>query len=75
MGLGRGLGVGGRGPTAARLGASLSGPPATIAQTAYGAERSPTSEDYKGLKSWHLAVAVPVISVGWLCFIRWSLPK
>ena len=65
LGLGGGL----------QLGSSLKQPPATIAQTAYGAESSPTDSYTNGLKSWHLATAVPVLAVGWLAFLRWSLPK
>ena len=57
------------------LGGSLKQPPATIAQTAYGAQSSPSDAYTNGLKSWHLAVAVPVLAVGWLAFLRWSLPK
>jgi hypothetical protein len=65
------LGVGG----GLQLGSSLKAPQATIAQTAYGAESSPTDAYTSGLQSWHLAVAVPVFAVGWLAFLRWSLPK
>ena len=65
------LGVGG----GLSLGSSLSQPAATIAQTAYGAGSSPTDAYSGGLQSWHLAVAVPVLAVGWLAFLRWSLPK
>ncbi|MDE1881998.1 MAG: hypothetical protein KGI89_15800 [Euryarchaeota archaeon] len=57
-----------------RIGSTLSAPPATVVQTAYGAGSSPT-DAYKGVKSWHLAVAVPVLALGWLAFLRWSLPK
>lgn len=65
------LGVGG----GLSLGPSLSQPAATIAQTAYGAEQSPNSSMGQGLQTWHLAVAVPVLAVGWLVFLRWSLPR
>lgn len=65
LGLGGGL----------QLGSSLKQPPATVAQTAYGAQQSPTDALSGGLQSWHLAVAVPVLAVGWLAFLRWSLPK
>ena len=65
LGLGGGL----------NLGSSLKQPPATVAQTAYGAEQSPNNIMTGGLQSWHLAVAVPVLAVGWLAFLRWSLPK
>jgi hypothetical protein len=57
------------------LGSSLKSPPATIAQTAYGAQQSPSDKYSGGLQSWHLAVAVPVLAMGWLAFLRWSLPK
>ncbi len=65
LGVGGGLG----------LGTSLRQPPATIAQTAYGAQQSPTDAYTGGLQSWHLAVAVPVAALAWLAFLRWSLPK
>ncbi len=66
------LGLGG----GIRLGPSLGNqPPATIAQTAYGAEQSPNSAMSQGVQAWHLAVAVPVLAVGWLAFLRWSLPR
>lgn len=65
LGLGGGL----------KLGSSLKQPPATIAQTAYGAENSPTDQYSGGMQSWHLMVSVPVLAVGWLAFLRWSLPK
>lgn len=65
-GLGRGGGV--------KLGSSLSGGAATIAQVAYGSEKAPTS-DNEGVEAWHLAVAVPVAALAWLAFLRWSLPK
>ena len=65
------LGVGG----GLNLGSSLKQPPATVAQTAYGAEVSPSDAYNSGLQSWHLAVAVPVLAVGWLAFLRWSLPR
>lgn len=65
------LGVGG----GLRLGSSLGQAPATIAQTAYGAEQSPTDKYSGGLQSWHLMVSVPVLAVGWLAFLRWSLPR
>jgi hypothetical protein len=58
-----------------KLGSSLSGPAATIVQSPYGAESSPNSAATAGLQSWHLMVSVPVLAVGWLCFLRWSLPK
>jgi hypothetical protein len=63
------LGVGGR--------LTLGGPtrtiaPATIAQTAYGGGAAPTNQT--GIQRWHLAVAVPVASLIWLGFLRWSLP-
>jgi hypothetical protein len=73
LGLGGGVRIGQAGGL--RLGSSLKQPPATIAQTAYGAENSPTDKYSGGLQSWHLAVAVPVLAVGWLAFLRWSLPK
>ena len=57
------------------LGPSLQSTPATIAQTAYGAEQSPNSAAGQGLQTWHLAVAVPVLALGWLAFLRWSLPR
>ena len=69
LGIG-GLGNGGR----TKLGPSLSGPLATITQTAYGQENSPTSSDNEGVEAWHLAVAVPVAALAWLAFLRWSLP-
>ena len=65
------LGVGGN----MRLGSSLNQPAATITQTAYGAEQSPTDKYSGGLQSWHFMVSVPVLAVGWLAFLRWSLPK
>ena len=65
LGLGGGL----------QLGSSLKQPPATVAQTAYGAKNSPTDQYSGGLQSWHLGVAVPVLAIGWLAFLRWSLPK
>ena len=71
MGGGLRLGLGG----GLQLGSSLKQPPATIAQTAYGAQSSPSDAYSGGLQSWHLAVAVPVLAVGWLAFLRWSLPK
>jgi hypothetical protein len=57
------------------LGPSLKQPQATIAQTAYGAQNSPTDQYSGGLQSWHLMVSVPVLAVGWLAFLRWSLPR
>ncbi len=66
LGLGGGL----------QLGKSLgSSGPATIAQTAYGAEQSPNASAMNGVQPWHLGVAVPVAAVAWLAFLRWSLPK
>ena len=73
LGLGGGVRIGNGGNL--RLGSSLKQPPATIAQTAYGAQNSPTDAYNSGVQSWHLAVAVPVLAVGWLAFLRWSLPK
>ena len=58
-----------------KLGSSLGAPSATIAQTPYGAGSSPNSANSSGMQSWHLAVAVPVVAVTWLAFLRWSLPK
>jgi hypothetical protein len=72
LGLGGGVQIGN---SPYRVGPSLSGPQATIAQTAYGAEASPTDAYLSGLQTWHLAVAVPVLAVGWLAFLRWSLPR
>ena len=72
------LGVGGGvklGSSPYRVGPSLAGPQATIAQTAYGAEQSPNDAALNGLQTWHLAVAVPILAVGWLAFLRWSLPR
>ena len=67
LGLGGGL----------QLGPSLGGSsgPATIAQTAYGAENSPNSNSQSGVQPWHLMTAVPIASALWLVFLRWSLPK
>ena len=66
------LGLGG----GIKLGSSLgSSPPATIAQTAYGAENSPNSAINGGVQAWHLATAVPVAALAWLAFLRWSLPR
>ena len=73
LGLGGGVRIGSGGNL--RLGSSLKQPPATIAQTAYGAENSPTDAYSGGLQGWHYAVAVPVLAVGWLAFLRWSLPR
>ena len=73
LGLGGGVRIGSAGQL--RLGSSLNQPPATIAQTAYGAEQSTTDQFSGGLQTWHLAVAVPVVAVGWLAFLRWSLPR
>ena len=73
LGLGGGVRIGNSGNL--RLGSSLKQPPATIAQTAYGAESSPTDAYSGGLQSWHLAVAVPIVGVVFLAFLRWSLPK
>ena len=65
------LGLGG----GIRLGGSLGNqPPATIAQTAYGAQQSAT-DGTRGMMPWHLAVLVPTLAVGWLAFLRWSLPR
>jgi hypothetical protein len=59
-----------------KLGGSLGNqPPATIAQTAYGAETSPNAMTANGFQPWHLGVAVPVAAVAWLAFLRWSLPR
>ena len=74
-GLNLGLGGVNVGMGGVKLGSSLKQPPATITQTAYGAQNSPTDKYAGGLQSWHLAVAVPVLAVGWLAFLRWSLPK
>jgi hypothetical protein len=68
---GMNLGFGG----GVKIGSSLGGPSATIAQTAYGAEQSPNSAVNGGMQSWHLMVGVPVIAVAFLGFLRWSLPK
>jgi hypothetical protein len=65
------LGLGG----GVKIGSSLGGPPATIAQTAYGAENSPNAASMSGVQPWHLATAVPVAAVCWLAFLRWSLPR
>ena len=66
------LGLGG----GIKLGTSLGNqPPATIAQTSYGAENSPNSAAMAGVQPWHLGVAVPVAAVAWLAFLRWSLPR
>jgi len=66
------LGLGG----GVKLGSSLgSSPPATIAQTSYGAMNSPNASGSSGVQAWHLATAVPVAAVCWLAFLRWSLPK
>lgn len=66
LGLGGGL----------KLGTSLgNSPPATIAQTAYGAQQSPNAASQSGVQSWHLATAVPVAALAWLVFLRWSLPR
>jgi hypothetical protein len=65
------LGVGG----GLKLGSGLGQAPATIAQTAYGAEQSPSDKYSGGLQSWHFMVSVPVLAVGWLAFLRWSLPR
>ena len=73
LGVGGGVRIGSAGNL--RLGSSLKQPAATIAQTAYGAEQSPNDMFSNGLQSWHLAVAVPVLAVAWLAFLRWSLPK
>ena len=73
LGLGGGVRIGSAGDL--RLGSSLKQPPATIAQTAYGAEASPTDAYGGGLQPWHFGVAVPVVAVAWLAFLRWSLPK
>jgi hypothetical protein len=64
----------GLGSATPKMGHSLGGPQATIAQTAYGAQQSPVGNPGQ-LQSWHLAVAVPVAAVAWLAFLRWSLPK
>ena len=69
LGLGGGL----------KLGSSLGGKgnsgPATIVQTAYGAEVSPNSNAMSGVQPWHLMTAVPIASLAWLVFLRWSLPR
>ncbi len=56
-----------------RLGGTLGGgPPATIAQTAYGTGSAPVEQS--GVQGWHLGVSVGVAGFLWLAFIRWSLP-
>jgi hypothetical protein len=73
LGVGGGVQIGNGGSL--RVGPSLGGPAATIAQNAYGQESSPSDAYTSGIQSWHLAVAVPIVAVGWLAFLRWSLPK
>lgn len=73
LGLGGGVRIGSAGGL--RLGSSLKQPSATIAQTAYGAENSPTDQYSGGLQPWHLAVSIPILAVAWLAALRWSLPK
>jgi hypothetical protein len=50
----------GLGSATPKMGHSLGGPQATIAQTAYGAQQSPVGNPGQ-LQSWHLAVAVPAL--------------
>lgn len=47
---------------------------ATIAQSPYGANASVPSGG-GGLRLHHAAVVVPAIGLGWLIFLRYSLPK
>lgn len=47
---------------------------ATIAQSPYGAEATVPS-GAKGVGLHHAAVIVPAVGLGWLIFLRWSLPK
>ena len=73
LGLGGGVQIGNGGQL--RVGRRSQRPPATIAQTAYGVEYSPTDSIPGGLQPWHLTVSVPLLAVGWLAFLRWSLPR
>jgi hypothetical protein len=67
--------IGGLGArTGVKLGPSLSGPAATIAQVAYGQGSAPSTTDNEGIEAYHLAIAVPVVALAWLAFLRWSLP-
>ena len=59
-----------------KLGSSLGGNThATVAQTAYGAQNSPSANGSPTVEPWHLGVAVPVAAIAWLAFLRWSLPR
>jgi hypothetical protein len=69
------LGLGGGVKLGSSLGGKGSSGPATIAQTAYGAENSPNSQSQNGVEPWHLMTAVPIAALAWLVFLRWSLPK
>ncbi len=66
LGVGGGLRLGGAAPAAL---------PATVGQTAYGASSSTDTSGSGKVEPWHLGVAVPVLALGWLIFLRWSLPK
>ena len=70
LGLGGGVRIGNSGNL--RLGSSLKQPPATIAQTAYGAGSTPVKG---GIEHWHAFIGIQAAAIAWLLFLRWSLPS
>ena len=48
---------------------------ATIAQSPYGAEATVPSGQKGKFGIHHAAIIVPAVGLGWLIWLRWSLPK
>ncbi len=69
LGVGGGIGSGG-----VRFGGGAAAQPATIVQTAYGAQSAQAAQG-GGIEPWHFGVAVPAALVGFGVFLRWSLPE
>jgi hypothetical protein len=68
LGLGGGVRLGG-------AAGSMTGAPATIAQTAYGSGQAANASSAGGIQTWHYGVLVPVVVTLFGVWLRWTLPR